>query len=99
MAESVLMDHLDRSQVYVVRENTLDMQVHLITFWSEAKNRWVQEYADGIAPEIVAAMSPANRAIVMRAARANLGLECAGKGAHGACAGGNCNDCTSCNCS
>ena len=97
MADAVLMDHLDRTQVYVVRENTLDMQVHLITFWSEAKNRWVQEYADAVPAEIVAAMSSANRAIVMRAARANLGFDCVGKGAHGAC-GGSCGDCNDCTC-
>lgn len=104
MAEEVLeMDNLDRACVYIVRENTLDMAVHLATFWSETKNRWVQEYADAVAPEILEKMTPANRAIVMRAARANLGLDCEkSKGAHGACgatcSGGNCSDCSSCSC-
>lgn len=92
-----MMDNLDRNQVYVVRENTLDMAVHLITFWSATKNRWQQEYADAVPADILAAMTPANRAIVMRAARANLGLDCE-KSAHGTCNHGNCTDCSGCDC-
>lgn len=101
MTQEVLeMDNLDRSRVYVVRENTLDMAVHLITFWSERRNRWVQEYADCVPAEALAKMSPANRAIVMRAARANLGFDCekSDNGSCGSCKGGSCTDCSSCEC-
>ncbi len=96
--EALNLDNLDRTRVYVVRENTLDMAVHLVTFWHEAKNRWAQEYADCVAPEIMAKLSPENRAIVMRAARANLGLECekSAKSGCSSCQGGSCSDCSSC---
>jgi len=96
MSEALSLDNMDRTRVYIVRENTLDMAVHLATFWSERKNRWVQEYADCVPAVEMAKMTPENRAIVMKAARANLGIECTpGKGA---CSGGGCSDCSSCSC-
>lgn len=70
----VMLKDEDRSRVVIIGEGTLDTVIYLAQFWSVTKQRWTKEYADAVPEVELRAMTPENRAKVMKAGFKNLGM-------------------------
>jgi hypothetical protein len=74
-------------RVELVAENTGEVRVYLVQYWSSTKQRRVREYADAVPEVDLAEMSPFDRVRVRHYAHQNLHATADARCTPTACAG------------